>query len=125
MCSELGLGHSLRGNTPKHTGKHTKRARKHTIHHIANIAKMRQNMACIAEWDVDVYTCSWWTFMGSDGCSGIRGHDVAREWGLQECRRSLLTGFVYAAHAKYTSKHHASRRVPVGVILTGGQTGHG
>ena len=29
MCSGLGLGHALRGKTPKHASKHTKHAGKH------------------------------------------------------------------------------------------------
>jgi len=114
----------LRGNTLKHAGKHTKRARKHTIHHIANITKMRQNMACIVEWAVDVYTCPWCTFMGLDGCSGTRGHSVAREWGLEGHRWPLCPGFVHAVHAEYTPKQPCIIGVPMDVVLTVGRTGH-
>ena len=103
------LGPLLRGNTPKHASKHTKHARKHTIHHIANIAKIRQNMICIVEWDVGVHTCPWWVFMGSDECVGVRGHSVAREWEFGGHRWPLCTGFTHTVHTQYTSQHHTSQ----------------
>ena len=36
------LGPILRGNTPKHADKHTKRAGKHTIYHLSNWCQIYQ-----------------------------------------------------------------------------------
>ena len=70
MCSGLGLGHVLRGNTPKHASKHTKHPRKTTMHHIAKHANMQNNITYTGEWVRGVHVCPWWAFMGVDGYGG-------------------------------------------------------
>ena len=70
MCSGLGLGHALRGNTPKYTHKWTKHTHKHTMHPIAKHDKMVKNMTCVGTWVGDVVTRMWGVFMGSDVYSG-------------------------------------------------------
>ena len=70
MRSELDSGHAVSGNTPKHTGKHTKHARKHYPAHVKNRKNTtKHGMHRIMRY-VYLYGCGgqFWFCMGAVGC---------------------------------------------------------
>lgn len=84
MCSGLGLGNALRGNTPKHARKHTKHTRKSTIHHIVKHVKIRNNMTCAGEWlRMSMYV--------HGGHSWVRMDAGEHNWGLRHGKEAKLT----------------------------------
>ena len=77
MCSRLGLGHALRGNTQKHASKHTKHARKHneqTWQHMSKRATTYHAQHSGPGMEMDVQGGHLWVGMWMLGPKGMVGH---------------------------------------------------
>ena len=110
-CSGYALGPILRGNSVKHTAKHTKRAHKHTMYHLAHQGKWRTNISCTRGWVRDTHNEYSWVRMGANGCGGTYTRSRTREW-EKTSRGWLLSVVCELAHDRKTTKYN--------IIGTGG-----